>query len=141
MASVKYLTGIKKIMDADIDLTADTIKVAMTTSSYTPNGDSDEFFDDISNEVSGTGYTAGGATLTSKATNIDTGNNRVEFDAADVTWSTATITDARYAIVYKSTGTDSTSALICAVDFGADKSSSAADFTITWDAEGIFHIG
>lgn len=45
---------------------SDTIKVALLTSSYTPNYDTHDFFDDITNEVTGTGYTAGGATLGSK---------------------------------------------------------------------------
>jgi hypothetical protein len=57
-------------------------------------------------------------------------------DAADVTWATSTIT-ARYAVIYESTGTDATSALIAYVDFGADVVSSGGNFTITWDVAGI----
>lgn len=61
-----YGNGRKFISNGSIDLDTDTIKVALATSSYTPNKDTHNYFDDITNEVSGTGYTAGGATLASK---------------------------------------------------------------------------
>lgn len=115
---------------------SDTIKVALCTSTYTPNQDTHDFFDDVTNEVSGTGYTAGGATLASKTNTYTTATNTQTLDAADTSWSTSTIT-ARYAVIYKSTGTASTSPLIAYVDFGADVSSTAATFSITWDAAGI----
>lgn len=47
-----------------VDLDSDTIKVALTTSSYTPNFNTHDFFNDVTNEITGTGYSAGGATLT-----------------------------------------------------------------------------
>ena len=60
-------------------------------------------------------------------------------DAADPSWSTATLT-ARMAVVYKSTGTASTSPLLCVIDFGADVSSTAATYQITLPAVGIFNF-
>lgn len=114
--------------------------MALVTSSYTPNQDTHDFFDDVTNEVSGTGYTAGGATLGSQAVTQDDTDNEGVFDAADVTWSNSTIT-ARGAVLYKSTGTASTSPLIAYFDFTEDKSSSSGDFTISWNAEGIINIG
>ena len=141
MPNAVYNSTKADLLRADVDYVDDTINVALVTSAYSPDVDGDSFYSDLTNEVTGTGYTAGGATLASKTTTVDTANDRVEFDAADVTWSTATITNARYAIVYKDTGTPGTSALICAVDFGADKTAAGVDFTITWDAQGIFHIG
>lgn len=139
MADVIYNSFKAKIMDGSIDLDTDTIKVALVTSSYTPNQDTHDFFDDVTNEVTGTGYTAGGASLASKVVSVDTTDNEGVFDAADVTWSTSTIT-ARGAVIYKSTGTASTSALICYLDFGSDQSSSAGDFTISWNSEGIVNL-
>ena len=139
MANVVYNNFKKNIMNGSIDLDTDTIKVALVTSSYTPDQDADEFFDDVTNEVSGTGYTAGGATLASAAVTEDTTNDLGKFDAADVTWSSSTIT-ARGAVIYKSTGTASTSPLIAYIDFGADKSSSAGDFTIQWSSSGILTL-
>lgn len=118
---------------------SDTIKVALATSTYTPNQDTHDFFNDITNEVTGTGYTAGGATLGSKTATYTSGTNTCAFDAADTSWTTSTIT-ARYAIVYKSTGTASTSPLIAYIDFGADVVSSGGTFQITWDSAGIFTL-
>jgi hypothetical protein len=139
MATVIFNSFKKKIMDGSIDLDTDTIKVALTTSSYTPDQDAHDFFDDVTNEVSGTGYSAGGATLANKAVTADNTDNEGVFDADDTTWSTSTIT-ARYAIIYKSTGTAATSPLIAAIDFGSDKTSTAGTFTITWAAEGILNL-
>lgn len=118
----------------------DTIKCALVTSTYTADVDAHDFFDDITNEVSGTGYTAGGATLASVTVSADNTDNEGVFDAADTSWTTATIT-ARGAVIYKSTGTASTSPLICYIDFGADKVSTAGTFLITWAAEGIINLG
>lgn len=139
MADVIYNSFKAKIMDGSIDLDTDTIKVALVTSSYTPNQDTHDFFDDVTNEVSGTGYSAGGATLANKSVTADNTDNEGVFDADDVSWSTSTIT-ARAAVVYKSTGTASTSALICYIDFGSDKISTAGTFTIAWNAEGIVNL-
>lgn len=117
-----------------INLTTDTIKVALTTSSYSPNIDTDDFFNDITNEVSGTGYTAGGATLTTKSITVDTTNDRAYLDADDTSWPSSTITNARYAVIYKSTGVASTSPLIGYIDFGGNKSTSGDTFLIQWAA-------
>lgn len=139
MADVIYNSFKKNIMDGSIDLDTDTIKVALVTSSYTPDQDVHDFFDDVTNEVSGTGYTAGGASLANKAVTADNTDNEGVFDADDVSWTTATIT-ARGAVLYKSTGTASTSALIAYIDFTADKVSTAGTFTISWNSEGILNL-
>lgn len=78
------------------------------------------------NEVSGTGYSAGGGTLT----NIDptTSGTTAFIDFADLTFSTATIT-ARGALIYNSTNGNRT---VCVLDFGSDKTSTAGDFTIVF---------
>lgn len=122
-----------------VDWVPDTIKIALTTSSYTPNQDTHDFFDDITNEVSGTGYTAGGATLASKTTAYDSSTNETRLDAADPSWATATFT-TRYAVVYKDTGTASTSPLLGYVDFGGDQTVSGATFGITFDSTGVLKV-
>jgi hypothetical protein len=78
------------------------------------------------NEVSGTGYSAGGGTLT----NIDptTSGTTAFIDFADLTFSSATIT-ARGALIYNSTNGNRT---VCVLDFGTDKTSTAGDFTIVF---------
>ena len=125
---------------AGVDWLVDTIKVSLHTSTLTPSPDTHTYFSDLTNEVSGTGYTAGGATLGTKTLTQDNTNDRGVADAADTTWSASTVT-ARYAAVYKSTGTASTSPVIGIIDFGADKSSSATDFVIQYHANGIVYLG
>lgn len=140
MPSKLYGNFVLKALNKEIDFDTDTIKVALLSSSYTPDQDAHDYFNDVSaNEVSGTGYTAGGATLASKTATYDSANNVVILDAADTTWASSTIT-ARYAVIYDSTGTSSTSPLIGYVDFGSDQSSTSGNFTITWDSTGIVRI-
>lgn len=139
MADVIYNAFKKNIMNGSIDFDTDTMKVALVTSSYTPDQDTHDMFDDITNEVSGTGYTAGGATLANKTVTQDNTDNEGVFDADDVTWSSSTIT-ARGAVLYKSTGTASTSPLICYFDFTSDKISTSGNFVISWNAEGILNL-
>jgi len=137
-----YNAAKKSLFDQNpsIDLDTDTIKVALLANTYTPDIDAHTFFSDVSaDEISGTGYTAGGETLANATVTQDNTNDRAAFDADDVVWANATVT-ARYAVIYKDTGTPSTSPLIAYIDFGSDKSSSAADFTIQWNADGIFTL-
>lgn len=142
MASFIYNSYGKKLFDnsTKISLSTDTIKVALCNSSYVPNRDTHDFFDDITNEVTGSGYTAGGATLGSVTITQDDANDRIVVDAADTAWSSSSIPNARYAIIYKSTGTASTSPLIACVDFGSNISSSLTTFTIQWNANGIIRV-
>jgi hypothetical protein len=140
MASKLYGQFLAKALNKEVDFDSDTIKVALLSSSYTPDQDAHDYFNDVSSyEVTGTGYTTGGATLASKTVTYDSANNVIILDAADTTWASSTIT-ARYAVVYDSTGTASTSALIGYVDFGSDQSSTNGNFTITWDSTGIVRI-
>ena len=141
MPSKLYGQFLAKALNKEVDWDSDTIKVALLTSSYTPNQDTHDYYDDVSgSEVSGTGYTAGGQTLGSKTVTYDSANNVIVLDAADTTWSSSTIT-ARYAVIYNDSGaTAATKALIGYVDFSSDQSSTNGNFTITWDATGIVRI-
>lgn len=132
MANAVYNSVKKKVIDgSNINVTSDTIKVALCTSSYTPNIDTHVFFSDITNEVTGTAYVAGGATITTPTVTVDTANDRAYFDADDTTWASSTIT-ARYGIIYKATGSAATSPLIGYLDFGSDKSTTGDTFYIQW---------
>lgn len=134
-----YGNAFLKAFNKEIDWDTDTIKVALCTDSYTPDQDADEYFDDVTNEVEGDGYTAGGATLAGKTLTYTGVTNVVKFDANDTTWAASTIT-ARYAVIYLDTETASTSPLLGYVDFGEDIISVAGTFTITWSSDGIFTI-
>lgn len=113
--------------------------VALVTSSYTPDIDGDEFFDDISNEVSGAGYTSGGAELENPVVSQDNTDDEGVLDGDDVQWSGASLT-ARAAVIYKDTGTPSTSRLIGYVDFGSDKTATGGAFDLAWNAEGVLNL-
>lgn len=122
-----------------IDFDTDTLKISLHTSAYVPNFDTHAFFSDVTNEVVGTGYTAGGITLATKAVTYDSATNENRISCANVSWTASTIT-ARYAVIYKSTGVASTSPLICLIDFGADQSTSGGTFAINFDATGYAKI-
>lgn len=117
-----------------IDWVGDTIDVGLTSSSYTPNQDTHDFYDDITNELSTAGgYTAGGAALGTKSISYDTATNDTRLIAATSSWTSATFT-ANKAFVYKSTGTASTSPLMLYVQFGGDNTVSSGTFSLVWDA-------
>jgi len=139
MADIVYNNFKKNIMNGNIDLDSDTIKVALVTSAYTPNQDTHEDFADVTNQVTGGGYTAGGQTIANTTVTTDNTDNEGVFNGDDVTWTASTIT-ARGAVIYKDTGTPATSWLIGYLDFTSNRSSSSGDFTIQWSAEGILNL-
>lgn len=122
-----------------VDWVTDTIKVALTTSAYTPDQDVHDFFNDVTNEITGTGYSAGGVTLGSKSTSYDTTSNETRLIAANAQWTSASFTAAK-AVIFKDTGTASTSPLLGYVDFGGNETVSSGTFTIQWDATGVLKI-
>jgi len=141
MANLIYNSFKRDQMNGSIDLDTDTIKMMLVTSTYTPNQDTHTKRSDVTNEVVGTGYTAGGVALANKTVVVDNTGNTGVFDADDITIATATIT-ARGAVLYKSRGGASTAdELIAYLDFGSDISSTAGNFVITFSASGILTLG
>jgi len=103
--------------------------VLLTTATYTENKDTHDFRDDVTNEVTGTGYTAGGNTVTVTVT-LDTVNDRLDISLGGTTWPASTIT-ARKAVYYKSRGgAAAADELIVVNDFGSDVVTSAGTFTL-----------
>jgi hypothetical protein len=124
-----------------INLSTDALWIELLTSTYTPAQATHQYESDLtlaSNEVVGTGYTAGGQQLTSVT--VAQSSDVLTLSAANPSWASSTIT-ARYAVVVdKTPGTAATNPLICYIDFGANVSSTAAAFTITWSGSGIMTI-
>lgn len=117
------------ILDGTFDFssgTSQTYKIALYTSSATLDASTTAY--STSNEVVGTGYTAGGNTLTI-STNPTSSGTTAYLSFANTTWSTATIT-ARGALIYLANGT--TNPTVAVLDFGGDKTSTAGDFTINF---------
>jgi hypothetical protein len=141
MASLVYNAYKDRVLEGGVNLLTDTIKGALLTSAYTPDQDAHAFFNDVSaGQAVGTGYTAGGQTLTGKTVTQDNTNNRGVFDAADLSWPTSTLT-ARYVAIYKDTGTAATSPLICLIDLGANQTSTASTFYVQFSADGVMYLG
>jgi hypothetical protein len=129
MASLIYNRGLEQLARGTIDFDTDTFRVMLVTSGYTEDKDAHDFRDDVTNEVSGTGYTAGGATVTVTVT-LDTANDRVDISLGGATWPSSTIT-ARKAVYYKSRGgAASADELIAVNDFGSDVISTGGTFTL-----------
>jgi hypothetical protein len=105
--------------------TADTFKIALYTSAATLGATTTGYT--TSDEVVGTGYSAGGNTLTVSQVPTST-STTAWLDFADTTWTNATIT-ARGALIYNSTQSNKSVAVL---DFGGDKTSTAGDFTIVF---------
>jgi hypothetical protein len=139
MADVIYNAFKKRLLDGNLNFGSDNIYMALVTSGYVPSQDNDDFFNDVTNEVSGTGYTASGMILANKSTSQDNTDNEGVFDADDLTWPSATIT-ARAGVLYKNTGVASTSPLIAYKDFTSDKTSTGGDFVIQFSTEGIINV-
>jgi hypothetical protein len=119
------------ILDGTFDFSSGTsqvFKIALYTSAATLGAGSVAY--SVTNEVSGTGYTAGGNTLTISANPASSGTTAF-LDFADTTWSTATIT-ARGALIYLANG--GTNPAVAVLDFGSDKTSTSGDFTIVFPA-------
>lgn len=117
------------ILDGTFDFSSGTsqvFKIALFTSSATLGASTTAY--STSNETSGTGYTAGGNTLTI-STNPTSSGTTAYLSFSNVTWSTATIT-ARGALIYLANGTTNPS--VAVLDFGGDKTSTAGDFTINF---------
>lgn len=129
MASLIYNRGLELWARGSIDFDTDTFKVMLTTAAYAEDKDAHDFRNDVTNEVAGAGYTAGGNTVTVTVT-LDTANDRVDISLGGTTWPTSTIT-ARKAVYYKSRGgAASADELVAVNDFGSDVISTGGTFTL-----------
>lgn len=129
MATINYDSFFYDVEIGNVDVDNDTFFLMLTTSSYTPSKAHGKR-SDITNEVSGTGYSAGGKAVT-LTPSLDTTNHRVDITIGAVSWASSTIT-ARYGVIYKSRGgASSADNLVCALDFGADITDTNGTFTVT----------
>jgi hypothetical protein len=129
MASLIYNSALDEMARGDIDFDSNSFKALLVTSSYVPNKDTHDFRDDVTNEVSGTGYTAGGVASAVTVTK-DTANDKVTIQFGAVSWASSTIT-ARACVYYKSRGgASSADELVAYADFGSDVSSSGGTFSV-----------
>lgn len=105
-----------------VHASTDTYKIALFTSSATLGAATTAY--STTNEVSGTGYTAGGINLTNFTSGLDGSTAYITFD--DAVWTSATIT-ARGALIYNSSKSNKAVAVF---DFGGDVVSTSGTFTV-----------
>lgn len=133
MANALYTLGRQSFLDADIDWSVDTIKVALVGAGYVVNLATDQFVTDL-----GANIVARSSAFASKTSTAGVA------DAADVLFAALTGTAVSYAVIYKDTGVDGTSRLIAYLDTitGVPFTPSGADVTIAWDngANKIFKL-
>lgn len=125
----------------NLDTGGDTLKCMLIDDTRAPVQATDENMATIDdNEVSGTNYTAGGETLANQVCSLAAGT--VTFDADDIVWSQSGtgFSDARYAVVYYSTGTPANDRVICYADLGGDVGNVSGDLTLEMNASGIWTL-
>ncbi len=132
MASGIYNRFKANLMNKEVDLEADTIKVTLYNTSHSFTAADTDYTTD--NELATTGgYTQGGMTLANSAV---TEAATTKWDADDTAWTSATFS-AFHAVIYD---TSVTNDLIASIDFGGEKAVVAGTFTIQWDAAGIITL-
>lgn len=130
MASVVYSSFLADVFAGNCN-TSHSYKAMLVTSAYAENRATHTKRSDVTNEVSGTGYTAGGAAITLSAS-VNTSTHRLTLTIPTTTWASSTIT-ARKMIVYRARGgASSADELVCCIDNGTDVITSST--TMTWNA-------
>ena len=117
----------------DIDLDGDTFKIALLTTSYTPDS-TDEYFSDLSAyETDATNYPAGGQELDNVS--VSEASGVTTLDANDETFINLTGTNIKYAVVYDTTASN---LLVCLFEFSITRNPTAENLKLTFDSEGLF---
>lgn len=124
-----------------LNIGSDTLNIALFNNTLTPSPDTDPATYAVApynaNEVTGTGWSAGGPAITSPTMTLVSGVG-VMFDAADVSQASTTLTNARGCLIYDFSLTPKAGLVF--VNFTADYSTVSGTFAITWDALGIFRL-
>lgn len=128
MASLIFDSFTDDVFNARFNPTTATFYGMLVSDSYTPNKGTHTKRSDVSNEISGTGYTAGGAAVTMTVAK-DTSGHKETVSFANIVWASSSITARGIAIYNHRGGASSADELVCAGTFGADITSSSSTFT------------
>lgn len=139
-ASGFYGLSLEKMMIDTLgeSLEAEDNKVALVLDAYTPNYDTHDFFADITNEATGTGYTSGGQAFTS--TEVTLASGVLTWDFADPSWTSSTIANAMAAVTYTNVGSSATDQLLLLLDFVTAVSTSAGTLLVAVNASGAMTL-
>lgn len=119
------------LMNKEIDLEADVIRVMLLDDSHSFTATHNQKSEIVANEISGSGYTANGEILAGKAV---TQGASTKWDADDVSWTSATFS-TWHGVLYDDDMTNDD--LIGSIDFGGEKIVAAGTFKIAWHVNGI----
>lgn len=129
MASLIYNSAVNDLATGALDFDTDTFKVMLVAAAYTPDKDAHAKRSDVTNEVTGAGYTAEGA-ATACTVAKDLATDKVTLTFASAAWPASTIT-AHGGVIYKAHGGAAASdELVAYIDFGADIASANGTFTL-----------
>ena len=117
---------------------AETHKGLLVTDTEAPNFDTHDFRNDILAECTGTGYSAGGATVT--ATEVTLASGTLTWDFADPSWAASTIANAMAHITYFNVGSAATDQLLLLLDFVTAVSTTAGTLTVQVNASGAMTL-
>ena len=134
MVSGVYNRFKANLMNKVVDLESDTIKVMLLNNSHTFSAANTIIGDVSANEVSATGYTAGGEVIDNKSV---TEAATTKWDADNEVWTITGSMTAYHAVLYDTTTADN---LIASIDFSGAKTATDGTFTISWNAAGIITL-
>jgi len=127
----------KLLLQGDVDLANDILKICLLGSGYSFNPDNAHGYSDMSaNEISATGYSAGGETLGSKTITQNNTLDRAKFDAGDVTWTSLAATTIAHAVIYDDTLT-AAPADTALIRFEIATNSNGGNYQLSFHSDGI----
>jgi len=138
-ASGMYGINLRDVYDATalaVNIDSDSFKLSLVADAHTPDFNAHDFFADLTNEVSGTGYTAGGNVTTGET--IAVAGGFVTIDFTDVAWTTSTFSGVRAGAWYDDTL--ASDPLICMNNFGSDFAVTAGTLTVVVHANGYLRF-
>jgi hypothetical protein len=128
MSSIAYNTFLRDVALGNINVGADTFYAMIVGPGYTPSKNHSKR-SDITNEVTGTGYTAGGK-VSAVTMALDTVNNRLNFTLAGANWPASTVTGSKCVYYKHRGGAASADELVACDDFNGDLSSAGTAFLV-----------
>lgn len=133
MPTLIFNSCIEDLVRGNIRFDQDIFKLLLVTAAYTPNKDTHTRRSDVTNEVTGTSYSAGGRVITATVA-LDTSTDRLNISFGSAQWTGSAIT-ARGGVVYKSHGgAANADELVMYVDFGENISSASGTFSVSFSS-------
>lgn len=131
-----YRAFASALSNKEIDWDADTFTALLCDTSYTFNKDSHVYVSDITHELSGGSY----ARVNLTSLSIDSASSgTVKLKCANVAFASLTATNANYMIVFRNSGSDATSKLVCCIQFDAPVSPASQTVTFNVSSDGLLN--